>query len=246
MIAALTLAGCQGTGETQEETPAPAPTTEPAVDPTEDADEPTDTDQPTDTEDPDEPTDTDQPTGTQEPTETGEATEETTEGTSQDATEDDDLDSAQLPGWTGSEHGTEQPMAQDAMDPGQEITEVRVAAQDGFDRVVLELTGDEVSLGWLGSYQDEATESGSGAPIDVDGEAVLLVPVVGIDWTAESEQRYDGETVVGADTVTVTEVVFGALFEGEQQVFVGVQERSPYRIFALQDPARIVIDVQHP
>lgn len=129
---------------------------------------------------------------------------------------------------------------------GQEITGVRVGVHDSFDRVVLDLTDDEPQLGWIGLYEDAAYEDGSGAPIEVDGSAVLSVPVAGIDWTQEHPERYDGTTVAGDGTQVVTEVVFGILYEGQQQVFVGVEERTPFRIFTLADPARIVIDVEHP
>ena len=43
----------------------------------------------------------------------------------------------------------------------------------------------------------------------------------------------------------VEEVVFGGLFEAQQQILIGLDERTAYRMFALSDPARIVIDIRH-
>ncbi|MDO5634720.1 MAG: hypothetical protein Q4G34_07600, partial [Micrococcus sp.] len=166
------------------------------------------------------------------------------------ATEDPADDDA--PEFMPADEDAEEPAAahtgeqQDDPADTQEITDVEITAHEGFDRVELHLTGDEVELGWLASFEDEAREAGSGMPIEVEGEAVLLVGINGIDWTAESAQRYDGTTVDGDDTDVITEVVFGTLFEGQQDLYVGVSERAPYRIHAVDDPARILIDVEHP
>ncbi|WP_131104137.1 AMIN-like domain-containing (lipo)protein [Ornithinimicrobium sufpigmenti] len=101
-------------------------------------------------------------------------------------------------------------------------------------------------LGWFGLYQEAPYEAGSGHPIDFAGNAVLSVPVEGIDWTNPHPDRTDGSDLGGpGNTKNVVEVVFGILFEGQQQVFVTVVDRTPYRIFPLSNPARIVIDVQH-
>ena len=239
VLASLLLAGCQGEDPDASETPTspgtatssePAPSSEepssegPSSEgPT--SQEPTD-DDPSESDDDgrddDDETDDDDPSGTEEPTAT-----------------------ADLPAWVEASETDEQEAGQ-SQEEGQEITGVRVGHHDGYDRVVLDLSGDDAVLGWFAFYEDEAVADGSGEPIDVEGSAVLQLSVRGIDWTNDSDERYDGATVSGDEREAVTEVVFGTLFEGQQQVFLGVDERTPYRVFALDDPARIVVDVQHP
>lgn len=189
--------------------------------------------------------------------ETSEATTETTgddsttEATSEDETSDapstgdateTGIPPSTLPDWT-SDPVQEEPQQGES---GQEITGVRTGLHESYDRVVLDLTGDEPSLGWLARLVDETFEDGSGRPVEVEGERFLELGVNGIDWTTESPDRYDGDPVQGQGTEVVTEVVFGVLFEGQQQIFIGLREDTEYRIFSLSDPARIVIDVRHP
>jgi hypothetical protein len=49
--------------------------------------------------------------------------------------------------------------------------------------------------------------------------------------------------VTGAGTETVTEVVFDATFEGTTVAFVGARSRAPFRVYLLENPTRVVIDV---
>lgn len=138
------------------------------------------------------------------------------------------------------------PVDQAAGGPGQEITGVRIGVQEGFDRVVLDLTGEEPQLGWSASFQPEAIADPSGEPLEMEGEGFLEVSVAGIDWARESPERYDGAAVNADSATVVTQVNFGGLFEGHQQVVIGLKSHTAYRVFALSGPARIVIDVRHP
>ncbi len=129
---------------------------------------------------------------------------------------------------------------------GQEITGVRIATHEDFDRVVLDLSGDEPALGWYAGFQPDAIEDPSGLPFEIEGDAFLNVDISGINWVREAPDRYDGDGVADEGTKVVTEVKFGGLFEGHQQVLIGLKRQTAFRVFALSDPARIVIDVQHP
>lgn len=227
VAALLVLAGCQDEEEPGP-TGSPTPTSTSTATPTGAA--PT-TEEPTTT------------SATEDGTSTGDETSTetaTTDDPTGQATETDEPSS--LPPWTSEV--SEQAPAQ-ASEP-QEITGVRTGLHEDYDRVVLDLTGDEPTLGWFARLVDETFEDGSGRPIEVEGERFLELGVTGIDWTTDSPERYDGGTVQGQGTEVVTEVVFGVLFEGQQQVFVGLGEDTEYRVFSLPDPARIVIDVRHP
>ncbi|MCC2593612.1 hypothetical protein LKO27_09355 [Tessaracoccus sp. OS52] len=171
------------------------------------------------------------------------------------------------PATSPSEQVTSSPTRQESDDPGsvhpwltqrseqeprqtipgdwQEITGVRTGLHEGYDRVVLELSGDEPLLGWFANLTTEAVADPSGLPLDVEGDAFLDLGIWAIDWTTEHAERYSGETVEDDALETVTQVVFGGLFEAQQQVVIGLEERTAYRIFTLADPARMVIDIRH-
>jgi hypothetical protein len=44
---------------------------------------------------------------------------------------------------------------------------------------------------------------------------------------------------------TFRQVAFGGSFEGYTTIGVGVRARLPFRVFTLQNPGRVVIDVAH-
>ena len=44
----------------------------------------------------------------------------------------------------------------------------------------------------------------------------------------------------------VTEVVWDSTFEGTSVAFVGARGQTPFRVYLLDDPTRVVLDVAHP
>lgn len=126
------------------------------------------------------------------------------------------------------------------------VTEVRVARQDGYDRVVFELDGDAPGTpGWRVEYVDDPRRDGSGEPVDVEGDAVLVVLVSGTGYPFDTGREEATSATVPADTEVVTDVELGAVFEGTYEAFVGLAEERPFRVTRLADPARIVVDVEH-
>lgn len=126
------------------------------------------------------------------------------------------------------------------------VTALRVAAQDGFDRVVLELAGDGAP-GWDVRYVDEATDPGTGEPVEVEGAARLQVQLTGIGSPHSTDRaEYSGpRTLTAPGTSAVEAVVWKATYEGVSLAFVGTSEQLPFRVQALSSPTRVVIDVAH-
>jgi hypothetical protein len=126
------------------------------------------------------------------------------------------------------------------------VTDVRVGAHDGYDRVVFDL-GGQGTPGWRVEYVDEAIDDGSGNLVEVDGDATLQVVISGTAMPADSGvEEYAGDTIDPDDTESVEQVVYRFWFEGYTTSFIGVEgERKPFRVFSLTDPARVVVDVQH-
>jgi hypothetical protein len=139
----------------------------------------------------------------------------------------------------------------DTADPssGASVTvrDIRLGRQDGFDRVVFEVGGTGTP-GWDVRYVDAASSQGSGKPIDVAGAAILQVSLTGAGYpydTGVMEYSAAGPLTTGG-TEAVTEVVFDATFEGTTTAFVGTKSRAPFRVYLMQNPTRVVLDVAHP
>ena len=126
------------------------------------------------------------------------------------------------------------------------VTEVRVARQQGYDRVVFELDGDAGGTpGWRVAYVDDPRRDGSGEPVDVDGVAVLMVLISGTGYPFDTGREEATSVTVPGDVEVVTDVELGAVFEGTYEAFVGLSAERPFRVNRLADPARIVVDVEH-
>ncbi|MGD8150069.1 AMIN-like domain-containing (lipo)protein [Ornithinimicrobium sp. Y1694] len=127
---------------------------------------------------------------------------------------------------------------------------VRAGAHDGFDRVVLDLTGrhEEPWPGWRAAYTDAPTRDGSGLPIELAGDSTLEIRINGMDLPAPDDPTYDdGDLRISTPELDlVTEVVRTTPFEGQVDLVVGLSgEPRPYRVFLLTDPLRLVVDIEH-
>lgn len=127
------------------------------------------------------------------------------------------------------------------------VSDIRVGRHDGFDRVVLEV-GGEGRPGWDVRYVDEASSQGSGDPVGVAGDAVLQLTLTGAGYPYDTgvEEFPMADRVSAPDTGVVTEVAFDGTYEGTSVAFVGVQTRAPFRVYLLEGPTRLVLEVAHP
>jgi hypothetical protein len=127
------------------------------------------------------------------------------------------------------------------------VTDIRIGRHDGFDRVVFEADGAGTP-GWDVRYVDAAQSQGSGDDIEVEGGAILQVTINGVGLPADTGvEEYSGPDRLSAgDTEVVTEVVFDSTFEGTTVSFTGVTEETPFRVYLLEGPARVVLEVADP
>jgi hypothetical protein len=121
-----------------------------------------------------------------------------------------------------------------------QLVDVRAGEHDGFDRVVLELSGT-ATPGWGVAWSDEAVAEGSGDVVPLEGDHVLTISASG---TALPEPGSFEVPARLGPAGAVAEVQVNGWFEGYTQVFAGVEgEERPFRVFTLADPPRLVVDI---
>jgi hypothetical protein len=129
------------------------------------------------------------------------------------------------------------------------LTDVRAASHPGYDRLVFEfrngVPGYDVRY-----VQPPVRADGSGDVVPVAGGAVLVIrmePALDADLTRASAPRtYTGPTRFSPPTSAIVEVVRTGGFEAVLTWAAGVHEQAPFRVTALESPARLVIDVATP
>ena len=125
------------------------------------------------------------------------------------------------------------------------LRSARVAAQNGYDRVVFELA-NKGAPGWEVAYVDAPRSDGSGNPVAVKGEFFLQVLVRHVGTPGDTgvpEPAVRRLTPTG--TLDVTEVVLDGVFEGQYTAFLGLDSERPFRVTRLSSPPRVIVDVRH-
>ncbi len=129
---------------------------------------------------------------------------------------------------------------------------IRTGRHACYDRMVFDVKGATAAdrVGYRVAYVDTLYQDGSGEKIPVGGGAILDIHVAapsydpgtgGESYPGRARKPLPGVDVAGYQTFRDTR--FGASFEGETQVGLGVRARLPFRVF--QTDGRVVVDVAH-
>jgi len=126
------------------------------------------------------------------------------------------------------------------------LTNIRAAKHDGYDRVVFDFAGTGTP-GWEVKYVEKPIQDGSGFTLKVAGDKYLTVQLKGMGLPYESNaHEFSTSKHVKLNSNAVTEAVYSGYFEGESVGFIGVKGvEKPFRVTALTNPTRIVVDVAH-
>ena len=141
--------------------------------------------------------------------------------------------------------GGTQPATREASTEAQvTVADIRTGRHDGYDRVVFEMGGTGTP-GWDVRYVAQAYSQGMGDPVEVAGEAVLQVTITGAGYPYDTgvEEWAGPDPLPGNGTQTVTEVAWDATFEGTSVAFTGTTGEAPFRVYALENPTRVVVEV---
>lgn len=133
-----------------------------------------------------------------------------------------------------------EPVQSTSSSGGSSIADVRVGANDGFDRFVVEFEGE---LGaYFVSYVDQVTQDGSGFVVPVEGASFIQVSLNGVP-----NQPLPPQDTIDAGLTGLVQVVgAGAGFEATVSYGLGTMQAAGFRVFTLTDPTRLVVDIAHP
>ncbi|HEX8904596.1 MAG TPA: hypothetical protein VF771_07125 [Longimicrobiaceae bacterium] len=119
----------------------------------------------------------------------------------------------------------------------------RVAQREGFDRLVLDF-GTGAVPSWTVEYTDQAYGCGSGQPVRLAGSARLRVNLPHAQAHDEAGAPTVRQRDVALQLPTLRQLAVTCDFEGQVEMVLGLAARRPYRVLELQNPSRLVIDVQ--
>jgi hypothetical protein len=126
-----------------------------------------------------------------------------------------------------------------------QLIDVRVGGHDGYDRVVFEFDNG-IPEYILSAAEPPYTEDPSGNPIDVDGDAVLqLVMIGGTSVSPDYEQTYDGPFEFEPGFTQLVHLVEAGDFEAVSSWYIGLAGDACARVLTLDGPDRLVIDIEH-
>ncbi|MCZ7456311.1 AMIN-like domain-containing (lipo)protein [Streptomyces sp. WMMC940] len=130
------------------------------------------------------------------------------------------------------------------------LTDIRVGRHTCFDRMVFDVSGASGPVGHHVGYVDAFHQDGSGDPIPVGGGAVIQIFVSAPSYDPVTMRQVyagrAGKPLPGVDLTgfsTFKDTRFGASFEGQTQVGLGVRARLPFRV--LQFDGKLIVDVAH-
>lgn len=125
------------------------------------------------------------------------------------------------------------------------LTNIRTGRHAGFDRVVLDINGHRPEF--FIRCVDRLYQDGSGNPVTIAGTYFLevrLAPAAAHDDYGNS--TYPGPRQFGTPALTnVQAVAITGDFEANLTVGLGMRRDSWHRVFVLDSPTRVVIDVGH-
>ena len=128
-------------------------------------------------------------------------------------------------------------------EPAPLVTGVRVGLHENYTRVVYDMIGNG-EPGWFSGYIDQPYQDGSGFPVDVAGNAFLMINITGTTYPFEHD--HEGMPVGAVPGVGVVhEVNNTGTFEGHTLTYIGLEAELPYSVTVLHDPLRLVVDIQH-
>ncbi len=136
------------------------------------------------------------------------------------------------------------PIHGDGTMPRAQLTDVRVATHDGYDRIVFEFANGVPEL-TISQATPPLLADASGMELNVDGTAFLQILMHGgTKQTDAGGSSYTGSTDFTPGFDQLVELIEGGDFEAVNTWYAGLNANGCARAFTLSNPSRIVVDVQ--
>lgn len=114
-----------------------------------------------------------------------------------------------------------------------------------YDRVVFDVDRGEPKA-TIGYVETPVQACGSGTPLQPEGAAALQIRLLGAQAHTDAGEATVAHSREAHDQPAILETLPTCDFEGEVTWVLGLDDEVPFRAFWLQDPLRLVVDVQHP
>lgn len=115
---------------------------------------------------------------------------------------------------------------------------VRIGSHPGYDRIVFEYSSAVTPSWTIESVDPPFVHDPSGLPMSVAGSAYLKVRLEGV------AQVYTGATDFSVSSPVLVELARQGDYEGIQTWIAGLAKTTCVRVFGLDSPTRLVIDLQ--
>ena len=134
------------------------------------------------------------------------------------------------------------------------LTDVRVGAHDGYDRIVFEFTEPKpnpAGNGGIPHYEIRAakppfTQDPSDMPLDVYGDSFVQLVVQGATgYDFDGNPTYGGSRVVTPGFGTLAQAAQSGDFEATLSWIMGLSRPTCWNVQELHNPDRLVIDFHH-
>lgn len=134
------------------------------------------------------------------------------------------------------------------------LTDVRVGAHRGFDRIVFEFAAPEPNPGGkagipfyeIRQAKPPFTQDPSGMPVEVFGEAFVHLVMHGTaGYDFDGNPTYPGPRVLTPGFGTLAQVAQAGDFEATMSWVLGLSRSTCWQVLELRNPDRLVIDFHH-
>ena len=134
--------------------------------------------------------------------------------------------------------------------PSRTIDGIDLSSADGFDRLIVQFADDArqypgYNLDYVEAAEDCAADP-SEVAYDTEGPALLRLRLSGARGHDEAGNSTTGARTRSGDSEHLNQLLQTCDFEGQVWWVFDLSAQTPYRVMELLDPARLVVDVQHP
>ncbi|MDK8240936.1 MULTISPECIES: AMIN-like domain-containing (lipo)protein [Corynebacterium] len=124
------------------------------------------------------------------------------------------------------------------------VEDVRAGSHEGYDRLVVELSGTG-SPSVIAGYDTDPRQQASGFPLKPAGNAYFTLIIQGVPLSMSADEAVLAKSSpAGVAAGSITEIADGGVFEADAQYVVGLDKQRPYKLSVLENPTRIVVDFQ--